>query len=157
MLPHTHFLFAILLALIGYNYNYFSLTEVFLIGILAVILDIDHLISFYKNHKMWSIKKCWNSALTTHEHLRTFIHHQKGILLVSIILVLLTLLNLKLSIMLAIAYFSHIFLDKIQLFKEKIKTHKFRQLFGFQISISYSEIVLDIILILIIFSINKNI
>jgi len=140
-------MFAFLIGLIGLKYNYFSLIEVVIIGVLAVVIDIDHLISFYRHHKSWDLLKCWNGALEKHEYLWTFIHHRFGMIVVTGILALVSLFNIKYALIPAIAYYSHMILDHMHLHKHKIKGHDYKEVFGLAIPLCYSEFVFDFLLL----------
>ena len=51
MLPITHFLVGLLFGLIGVRIGFFGYFGAFLIAILAVLIDFDHLITYYVRHK----------------------------------------------------------------------------------------------------------
>jgi len=140
-------MFAFLIGLIGLKWGYFSLTEVVVIGVLAVVIDIDHLISFYRHHKSLNLLNCWNTAFETHEYLWTFIHNRFGMICVMGVLAFVSLFNMKYALIPGIAYFSHMLLDHIHLHKHKIKGHNFKEIFGFAIPLCYSEFVFDFILL----------
>lgn len=147
MLPHTHFLFALLVGILAYYKGQITSGNIIIVAILSTIIDIDHPISYLKHHGKLRLKKAWNNAVTAHEHQRTIIHKPLGILIISISLFILMKFYPKANIFL-LAYFSHIFLDYVHLTKEKIKKHNFINLFNVLIPLSTSEITFDVILII---------
>jgi len=147
MLPHTHFLFALLVGILAYYKGQITSANIIIIAILSTIIDIDHPIAYLRHHKKLSLKKAWNNAVTAHEHQRTIIHKPLGISIITISLFILLQFYPQTNI-LFLAYFSHMFLDYVHLTKEKIKKHNFINLFNILIPISPSEIAFDIILII---------
>ena len=127
-MPHTHFLVAWLFGLIGVKLHYLSYAEALLIGVISTLIDIDHLFSYHKRHKKWSLKETWNAAVVKHEHERSFIQHREGCIMVSIILIAIFIISRKLAILLGIAYYIHYVLDHVDLDNEK--SHAIRQWCG---------------------------
>src|SRR3989338_8802252 len=106
MLPHTHFLVALLLGVMGVKYNLFSYHEAFIIAFISMLIDLDHLFSYYLKHRRWSIKQAWNAAIVKHEQERSFIQHQSGFILVSFFLFILLFINKKVTFILGLAYYT---------------------------------------------------
>lgn len=123
MLPPAHFLFALFISAIGFKQNYFSIGDVIIIAIFAMLIDIDHLVTCYSRYHTIDIKACWNKALTGKAHLRSIVHHRAGIVWVLIIIVLISLMSLKFASMMSIGYISHLILDNIVSAKKMRKTY----------------------------------
>jgi len=150
MLPHTHFLFAFLIGEILVKRGIFSLQLAVLTAILAVLIDLDHFIFYSVKHTNLSLKNAWNAAVLHHEQERTFIHHAVGFIIITLIIIITYFINLTATIVLATAYYSHLFLDfaHLNIFKAK-DVFRFREA-GYSFKIPLYEIIIDILLILII-------
>jgi len=142
--PLTHFLVALFISEIFVYSNEISHKLAILSAIVAVLIDLDHLFAYFHHHKKLSIKQAWNSSIL-HEHNRTFIHHRAGLFLALIIIVIFFAFNWKISLILAIAYFSHMLLDALHLHTHK--TFNITEL-GYKLKIPYYEFCTDIILII---------
>jgi len=148
MYPHTHFLFAYLISLIFVRLGYFSHSQAVFIAILAVLIDLDHYISYVMTKKNFSLRKAYNGCAKGHKKYgKTRFHFMTGIVLVSIVVALLYVYNLKIySGIIAIAYYSHILLDHIHLNYIIHLDKRFKyNIFGFHTMMSYPEVVFDYI------------
>ncbi|MBS3168235.1 metal-dependent hydrolase [Candidatus Woesearchaeota archaeon] len=143
MLPQTHFLTAFLIGTLFYNLNLISIYLLFIIGILAVLIDIDHLINYLRKKKRLSVKETWNNSSRINE--RSFIHSLKGIVLIFILTIILLGFYPKIAIIIGISYFSHIFVDQIPKNPPFIKVKIFN--FNLDKKLSYLEIGIDLILL----------
>lgn len=146
MLPLTHFLIAFLLGLIGVHFNYFSYSQAFFIGFLSMFIDIDHLFSFYWKHKMWSLRDAWNAAVVKHEQEKSFIQHPKGLFFVSLFLLILFFLDKTITLLVAIAYYTHYLLDHLHI--KTLNEYRIKNILNFSYPFNYFEFILNLITLL---------
>ena len=144
MLPHTHFLFGLLLAILGYWGGQFDKASAIILAIASVAIDVDHPIAYFIHHGKLRLKNAWNNAAKQREHERTFIHTPVGIVIISAILLLLMRFDI-IAYVLFLAYFSHMLLD--YLYNKTYKPNKFVKILNIEIPIFFPEIVLDMFLI----------
>jgi len=147
MLPVTHFLVGLLFGLIGVKLGLFSVLTAFFVGLFAVLIDIDHLISYFIRHREFSLKKCWNVSLGVEENLWTFIHYWKGFFVILFGLVVLSFFSLKVSYFIFAFYVPHFLLDQLHLYWVENKSFKVKKVFGMNILLYWLEIVLDLVVI----------
>jgi membrane-bound metal-dependent hydrolase YbcI (DUF457 family) len=147
MLPHTHFLFALLIGILTYSTGKITIPGIVALIAVSTLIDIDHPITYFKHHKKLSLKKAWNNAVTGHEHEWTIVHKPIGILVI-IMSLFIFMKFYQFAYAIFLGYFCHIFLDYIHIIKEEIRKHKFFNFLNIKIPISYSEIGFDIILII---------
>ncbi|MBT3691489.1 hypothetical protein HOD75_02940 [archaeon] len=148
MYPFTHFLFAFFIGEILVKYNIFNHQIALITALIATLIDIDHFIYYGIKHKDWNLKHAWNGAVYKKEPERTFIHHKLGFILITLIIIATYFINPIISYILAIAYYSHMFLDYIpQIFITPQKTIKTKEA-GFRINIALYEIIFIILLII---------
>jgi hypothetical protein len=144
----THFLFPFFIALILTKLNLISWKLALLCGLIGVLIDVDHYVEQIAHSKTnrFSLKVAWNNSIRFHRfEQRSFIHHWQGFLMLTLIFLIILFFSWKISLILAIAYYSHILLDYAHLKKEKFLRWKVGKLF---VKESYLEIFLDILLIL---------
>lgn len=112
MYPWSHFLFGFLIGLVFVKLGYFGYGIAILIGILAVLVDLDHYFYYGIKHKTWNFRKAWNAGSVIHEKgERTFIHHLKGFIIMAFISAIIFLISRTFGIVVASAYYSHMALD----------------------------------------------
>ena len=112
MFPQTHLITGIFLSIILIKLNILSINYAIILVLVTFLLDIDHVINFIYECKKFSIKEIWNDGFYHHKHTkRTWLHFEKGILLVLIITTILLLINIQLAIAICSGYFLHILLD----------------------------------------------
>ncbi len=112
MFPQTHLITGIFLSIILIKLNILSINYAIILVLVTFLLDIDHVINFIYECKKFSIKEIWNDGFDHHKHTkRTWLHFEKGILLVLIITTILLLINIQLAIAICSGYFLHILLD----------------------------------------------
>lgn len=148
MYPQTHFLFPFFLALILTKLNYLSWQLALLAGIVGVLVDLDHYVEHILHAKTdkFSLIATWNNSIKLHRfNQRSFIHYGKGVLILTIILIITAIFSWQIALALALGYYSHIFLDDIHLRKEKYFRRKMMNLWFKE---SYFEIVLDVTLVI---------
>ena len=144
MYPLTHFLFTLVFA-----YTLFPFEFAVVIAVLSVLFDLDHFLYHLTKKKNPNFIVCWNNAVLGKEHERTFIHHLPGFLVVSGLVFFIAFLNSTAALAIAIAYYTHMFLDYVH-FKPK-ETKKKSKWFGFLFAPTLYEIFLDLILVIILF------
>jgi len=112
MFPQTHLITGIFLSMILIKLNILSIEYAIVLVLVTVLLDIDHLITFIHECKKFSVKEIWDDGFYHHKHTkRTWLHFEKGILLVLLITTILIPINIQLAIAICIGYFLHILLD----------------------------------------------
>jgi len=116
MLPITHFIAGAFLGVVGARAGVIDYWHIFWVGFAAMLPDIDHVAS-YIYHGEGGIIKYWNNNLRGKENRygRTFIHHKKGFVLITPILVAVYVINPVWGFTLLAAYLSHYLLDHIHL------------------------------------------
>ena len=147
MLPITHFLVGLLFGLIGVRIGFFGYFGAFLIAILAVLIDFDHLITYYVRHKEWNLKRCWNVSLGVEENLWTFLHYWKGFFVILIFLIILGIFNLGWGYFLFSIYVPHFLLDQLHLYWVLNKGYKIHKIFGMNVIVYILEILLVLIVL----------
>ncbi|MBT3690634.1 metal-dependent hydrolase [Candidatus Woesearchaeota archaeon] len=149
MYPLTHFLVAFFIGLIMVKYGSFTLLQALYAGLVGLLIDVDHFISFVIKKDDFSLKHAWNATVKYKLEERTFIHHFPGFIIVSLILLLLYFIGGPWFWILLIGYYSHIFLDYFNFRKWlrlKRKSLNFKEE-GFFFKIPIYEIVFDVIFI----------
>ena len=151
MLPHSHFLFAFLIGLIFTKLGFFSWKFALFCGIIAVLVDLDHYVEHILHAKKdkFSIRATWNNSIKLHKfNQRSFIHHFKGAIFLTVLFAALYLINAKIALVLAIGYYSHLLLDLPPSIKDKIMRLKLGKWYFNE---KYLEIIFDIVILIIIF------
>ncbi|USN45184.1 MAG: metal-dependent hydrolase [Candidatus Woesearchaeota archaeon] len=148
MYPHSHFLFGLFLGIVLLQAGILSSTGVILLSVLAVLIDVDHFLYFAFKHKSASVRNAWNAAVVFHEKgERTFIHNSLGGVLVLVLCVLLFFISSQLSIIVLVAYLSHMLLDYMP-FPSSTSKKFSASIFKFSLAVSYRELVFDVLLTL---------
>ncbi len=128
MLPHVHLLSGVVMGLLGYEVGILnSFFEVMIVVFLTVGFDIDHLAHYYMRHRKIDVVDCWNKSVERKEHNRTFIHKSPGFFYISLVSLLLFLISRSMFYILVSSYYTHMFLDKINMKKKQLV--EFRSLF----------------------------
>ena len=148
MYPQSHFLFSFLIALIFAKYGVFDYKVAFLIAIIAVLIDIDHFIVFILKKHNYSLRDAWNADIGGKYKGRTFLHHYSGFILITIIVTILFFLDKTWFWIIALSYYSHMFLDYAKLNILKIKGRMTIEELGFKEKINKFELLFDIFLII---------
>jgi hypothetical protein len=147
MLPQTHFLLPFLIVLGLTKFNILSWKLALISGIIAVVIDLDHLVEHFihsKKNKL-SIFRTWNNSMKYHKFSqRSLIHHWQGFLIITGALLIILIFNWQSALILAIAYYSHLLLDYIHLKRDKYLRFKIGRFF---IKETHTEIIIDILLI----------
>lgn len=147
MYPLSHFLVPFVLAEILIKFGYLNHRLAFLCGLMAVLIDFDHYLHRVFIHHDFSLKNTWNKAVTNHDihGERTWLHHWKGFLVVTLVLTIIYFINQVWCLILSLAYYSHIILDRLHLQVHRVlKLKEFHLVFR----IPFYEIFLDLVLVL---------
>ncbi len=150
MYPQSHFLFPWLVSLILTKLNLLDWKLALLSGIIGVLIDLDHLIEhiLLAAKNKFSLADTWNNAVHYHRFSeRSVLHHWLGMLVIGLVLAAVSFFNWKISLMLAIAYYSHMILDHISI---RIKPKYVLRLKeeGLFIQVPYYELVFDAVLVI---------
>lgn len=144
MYPQTHFLFSYLIGLVFAKFGIIDYRSALFVSVVGLLIDVDHFIEFVFRYKEWSFKHAWNRAVNGLYRGRSFIHHQIGFVLITLIFVGLFYFNRNLFWIFALGYYSHLFLDYAHLNVLKIKGNVVIEEAGFVERISKFEVLLDI-------------
>ena len=148
MYPQSHFLFSFLIALIFVKFGVFDYKIALLVGVVAVLIDLDHYITFIFKYKEMNFKDAWNKAVKGIYAGRSFIHHTIGFVLITTLIILLYYFNKTWFWIIGIGYYTHMFLDYAHLNVLKIKEKMTIKEFGITERINKFEILFDIFLII---------
>ena len=148
MYPQSHFLFSFLIALIFVKFGVFDYKIALLVGVVAVLIDLDHYITFIFKYKEMNFKDAWNKAVKGIYAGRSFIHHTIGFVLITALIILLYYFNKTWFWIIGIGYYTHMFLDYAHLNVLKIKEKMTIKEFGITERINKFEILFDIFLII---------
>jgi len=155
MYPHAHFMAGILCGVIGYKIGFLEFFDMFIIGAIAVLIDIDHYIYHIVHAKSYHPIKFWNTVSLAAVHqikspsYRTFIHHRKGIYIISVILAIVMLIDFRIGFIKASAYYTHMVLDHLKYFHIRITDYKLLDFHGVKFVWNYPEEVVFAAMILI--------
>jgi hypothetical protein len=114
MLPQTHFLFGIIAGLIGVKLQIIGLSDIFIVGIVAVLIDLDHLVMNVINYRSYNLVQIWNVSNLQKRDLRSRLHLRQGFFIVLPILLIISVVNNAVGFILLGAYLSHLLIDAIQ-------------------------------------------
>ena len=147
MYPTTHFLYAFLVGEILVKLGLISHWIALSIGILAVLVDVDHLFDSFKKLGTINLKKAWNSTTVDRIVGRSFLHSKLSVFIITILEIFLFFLSRTIFYVIASAFYSHIILDIIESELNKNKSaprFKFN-IFGFELRYLHTEFFMDII------------
>jgi len=145
MYPQTHFLFAFFLAEIFVQIGWLNHYSALICAVLAVIIDFDHIIEHFLLTKDRSLKRFWNNSVMKNDpRERTILHHLPGFIIFLILPIAIwfsAVQNRPAAIIIAVAYWSHMFLDtiRIHIMMKKVDIKEC----GFHIPIYMHEVALD--------------
>lgn len=144
MYPPTHFLAGLTIGAVGAKVGFFNAQETWALAALATLIDLDHYFYFVLKHKSISFYGAWQSALNKREAgQRTVIHHILGFFIFTTVLIGLWFIDQKWSLLLGLAYYSHILLDYLPIESQHLKF----KILNLKFNLSYQEIILDFILL----------
>jgi len=149
MLPHVHFLAGLLFGIVGMHIGILNGSEAVLVGVIAVLIDIDHFLVYIWREKSFDPRRFWNRSMSKkHYNGRTFIHHYHGIIGVGVLIVVVFLFNPVWGYILSAAYFSHMALDYMHIMSyEKAKKHILHMI-GFDLPFTYVDIYMAVFIVL---------
>lgn len=144
MYPPTHFLAGLTIGAVGAKVGFFDVPEAFSLAALAMLVDLDHYLYFIHKHKSFSLIKAWQAALDKREvGQRTVLHHALGFLIFTAVLIGIWFVNQPWSLLLGLAYYSHILLDYLP-----VESQRFNfQILKLNFHLSFQEIILDFVLL----------
>ena len=120
MMPRSHFLFGMFVgAVVSIFFTDFTLGYVFLAGIAAVLVDIDHFVSHMLAEKEFSLTGMWKRVFNDHykKHLKAahyrskYVHKWQGFLIFSVLLAPIAFWMPILAVALYAGYYSHLLAD----------------------------------------------
>lgn len=112
MYPQTYFLVALLIAVIAAKFGFLTMPQAFIAAAIAVLVDLDHFFLAYARNR--SFREAWRNAVDTHTD-ETFLHSMKGFLTFILVKAAVFVFSSTWALMLAIAYWSHLFLDTVHI------------------------------------------
>ena len=148
MYPQTHFLASLLIASIFSKFGVFDYKIALFAALAGMLVDIDHFIVFVLKYKEMNFKHAFNKAVNGIYHGRSFIHHQIGIVLITLGIIGLYFTNLTWFWIIGLGYYSHLFVDYAHLNILKIREKMTIKEFGIVEKINKFEVLLDIFLII---------
>lgn len=146
MYPQTHFLASLFIGMIFAKFGVFDYRVALFVGLAGMLVDIDHFIVYVFKFREMDLKHAWNKAVRGLYHGRSFIHHQIGILVITLIVVALYFFNRTFFWIIGLGYFSHLFVDYAHLNVLKIREKMTIKEFGIVEKINKFEVLLDIFL-----------
>jgi hypothetical protein len=151
MYPQTHFLVPLFLGLILAKFNLLTPKLALIAGIIGALVDIDHYIEYIIHTKKnrFSIKAMWNNSIKFHKFsARSFIHHWRGISIISILLGIYLIFfqsQWQIALTVALGYYSHILLDHYKLGRLFHKKYVYKsKIIGMYVRLPLLELVLDL-------------
>lgn len=144
----THFIFPFFICLVLYKLQIISLRFAIIAGLIGVFVDIDHYIEhiILSKKNKFSIVDTWNNSEHFHRFAqRSIIHHTEGATIITVVLLLLALIYPTIALIIAIAYYSHLYLDHIWINKPHYLQLKVGKLYYRE---THFEVFLDICLII---------
>ncbi|MFH1607902.1 MAG: metal-dependent hydrolase [archaeon] len=148
MYPQTHFLASYLIALIFVKFGVFDYKIALFAALVGLFIDIDHFLIYAFKYKDIGLRDSWNKAVKGLYHGRSFIHHQIGFIIMTLIIISLYFYNTTLFWILSIGYYSHMFVDYAQLNILRIREKMTIKEAGFITKINKFEVLLDISLVI---------
>jgi len=151
MNPHAHFIGGILLGTLGFKLGFIQFYDILIIGIIAVLIDLDHYLFYILTERDLSPKRFWNMANNikyAHKNIRmrSFIHHYNGMALIFPLLIIVLMLDIRIGYIGLSAYISHIILDHLKYFHLNIAPYKNTEIFGFKVMWNTTEEIFFIIM-----------
>ncbi len=145
MQPHTHFLFPLAIGLLLFRFGMISWKIALLCAVVGVLIDLDHYVEYVIHAKKnrFSFIGMWNDSMTKESFVkRSFTHYWPGMIGTTLLIIILFPFSSLASLVLAIAYYSHMILDYIELTQKRFV--RWKMLFIYMKE-SYLNIAFDII------------
>lgn len=145
MLPQTHLLGGILVALALRAFTPLTPTDFAISALLSVLYDVDYLYAYFRRYGTASLAATWSASVKHTENDRTVLHRMKGVLLILPAAGVASLFGLKYGLIFVFTYALHMLMDYLHYkFNLRIKEGKRT------VPISYEEIGVDIGLVAVI-------
>lgn len=145
MLPQTHLLGGILVALALRAFTPLTPADFAISALLSVLYDVDYLYAYFRRHGTASLAATWSASVKHTENGRTLIHRMGGILVILPLAGLASAFGLKYGLIVIATYALHMLMDYLHYkFNLSIKEGKRT------VPISYEEIGVDIGLVAVI-------
>jgi hypothetical protein len=148
MYPQSHLLFSFLIGLIFFKFGVIDFRGALFVGLIGILVDVDHYLNFIFRKNDFSFKDAWNAVVVSHFRGRTFIHHEIGFVLVTLVLGGLFFINNFLFWIFSLGYYSHLLLDFGHFNILKIKGKMEVKESGFVMRINKFEVMFDIFLVI---------
>jgi hypothetical protein len=139
MLPHSHFIAGFLFGILGWKLGFIQPTDIIIIAVLAVLIDIDHYIHYIFKHKDFNIKKTWNNSSANKEYQRTFIHQLSGIAIIVPLIFVLMWFSPRLGYIALAAYMPHMLLDYLCMIDKHLVEYKYVNIKGFMVPWNFGQ------------------
>src|SRR3989344_5220079 len=123
MYPHTYFLVALLIGIITEKFGFITVPPAFLAAGICVLIDLDHFFSALLRNRNFRI--AWHNAIGTHIE-ETFFHSFKGFVVFAVVKGIIFVYSASWAITLAVAYWSHLFLDTVHVLLRDAAEKKFQ-------------------------------
>lgn len=121
MYPQTYFLVSLLIGVIATKFHFLTIPQAFIAAVVAVLIDLDHFASAW--HASRNFRAAWRNALNNHLE-DTFLHSWRGFAAFAVVKGTVFMFSKPWALVLAIAYWSHLFLDTIHmLFRDAAQKH----------------------------------
>lgn len=153
MYPQSHFLVSLLIGLVFAKLGFvegFTYIHAFYVALVGLFVDLDHYVTFLVKYKYkdFSLRDAWNRAVKGLYRGRSFIHHEAGIVIMTLIFVWLFFNYKILFWIFALGYYSHLLVDYGHFNILKIKEKMTFKEMGFVTKIDKFEVLFDIFLLI---------
>lgn len=148
MYPQSHFLFSFFVASIFVKFGVFNWKIALLVGLVGMLIDLDHFLNFAVRRKDYDLKDAWNAVVVRHFIGRTFIHHWIGFIITTALIVGLYYWNITWFWIISLGYYSHMFLDYVKINILKIRGTEVIREEGYVMRLSKFEAMFDIFLVI---------
>lgn len=139
MLPQTHLLTGLVLAIILRLLTPLTPMDFAISSLLSVLYDVDHFYAYFKSYGKISVRDVWNKNVNRVHKDRTLLHRKHGIYVIAPIVAVASIFSLKYGALILLTYAAHMFLDYVYYeFLYSIKR------VNFQYPISYEELGIDV-------------
>ncbi|MBI5389456.1 hypothetical protein HZB01_03690 [Candidatus Woesearchaeota archaeon] len=146
MYPLSHFLLPFFLGEVLVEFGYLNHWTAILAGVVGVAIDLDHAVGAAYYRKKLNLKDLWHRAVVVHEHKETFIHRFFGFVVFSLATWALFFWYFVLYMVVSVGYYTHMFLDHINLNIFQFKKSYPLRLGSFSIHLPQHELWFDILL-----------
>jgi|GEM_PF-1472766 len=147
MLPLTHLLSGLAVAVWAFEKGLFPGEYVVYTALISMFIDVDHLFSYLSSNGE-GFRGKWNILVVDKlRYQRTLIHHAKGMLLISVLISLTYFIKTEVYYCLILSYGTHMLLDHLHI-RNLPKVRKYHiEGFGMILPVSILELGLDVFFI----------